>query len=63
MSDTMDECRAAVAEFRHERGECYPPHCYWCAKEAEPDYDPDFQHDLVREDKAMNGDIELRKRN
>ena len=62
MSDTMDECMAWAAQMRHDRGECYPPHCHWCAEESEPDYDPDFNYDLVREDRAMNNDIEQRRR-
>ena len=39
MSDTMDECRAHVAEQRHERGDC-GPNCPYCEDEDEEYPDP-----------------------
>lgn len=33
--DLMDEARDGAAEIRHERGDCYEPHCSLCEAEAE----------------------------
>ena len=62
MSDSWDDVRSHIAEIRHERGECDSPNCWYCAEEAEPAYDPDFAYDMIREDRAMEGTIEERKR-